>query len=125
MNFQRSNIFMSAALGALLVAGCASAPSEPVAELAEATALVQQADSAGAGQFAAGPLASARTELTRAQELSDDGKQAAARQSAQRASADARLAIAAAERAKAEKAANDSDAALRALRAETQRSATN
>lgn len=125
MNFQRSTFFMSAALGALLVTGCASAPSEPVAELAEATALVQQADSAGAGQFAPGPLASARTELARAQELSDDGKQATARQSAQRATADAKLAIATAERAKAEKAASDSDASLKALRAETQRTTTN
>lgn len=103
------------------VAACATTPAEPVAELAEAQALVQQADAAGASQFAAGPLAQAHAELASAEKLSDSGKSEKARQAAQRASADARLALASTDRAKAEKAATDSDAALNALRAEAQR----
>lgn len=108
-------------LGAAWLAGCASVPPEPVAELSEASALVQQADAAGASQFAPGPLASAHSSLDAARELSDDGKHERARMTALRASADAKFALAATERGKAEKAVTQSDAALAALRAEAQR----
>ncbi len=119
----RSGLWISAAFTAVVAVGCASPPDPPVAELSEAKTLIQQADAASAGQYAPGPLASARAELQRAEDRSEDGKQELARKAAERASADARMAITAAERAKAEKAANDATAAVNALRAETQRNA--
>ena len=110
-----------ALLAAALVAGCASAPREPVAEAQTATVLIQQADSAGAGQFAPAPLASARTELAQSMELSEKGKTKDAVIAAERSIASAKLAIAGTERAKAEKAAEEADAANRALRSEANR----
>jgi hypothetical protein len=110
-----------ALLAAALVAGCASAPREPVAEAQTATVLIQQADSAGAGQFAPAPLANARTELERSKTLSEKGKKEDAVVAAERSIASAKLAIAGTERAKAEKAAEEADAANRALRSETNR----
>lgn len=110
-----------ALLAAALVAGCASAPREPVAEAQTATVLIQQADSAGAGQFAPAPLANARTELERSKALSEKGKQEDAVVAAERSIASAKLAVAATERAKAEKAAEEADAANRALRSEANR----
>jgi len=108
-------------LAAACVAGCASAPREPVAEANTATALIQQADSAGAGQFAPAPLANARTELERSHSLSEKGKKEAATEAAERATASAKLALAATERAKAEKSATEAEAANRALRSEAAR----
>jgi hypothetical protein len=110
-----------ALLAAALVAGCASAPREPVAEAQTATVLIQQADSAGAGQFAPAPLANARAELERSKALSEKGKKDDAVVAAERAIASAKLAVAATERAKAEKAAEEADAANRALRSEANR----
>jgi hypothetical protein len=106
---------------AALVAACASGPHEPVAEANTANVLIQQADSAGAGQFAPAPLANARAELDRSHALSEKGKTGQATEAAERATASAKLAIASTERAKAEKAAAESDAATKALRAETAR----
>jgi hypothetical protein len=103
------------------VAGCASAPPSPVAEVAEAKALVSQADAAGAGEFASGPLTSARTNLRSAETLSGKGKSMEASRAAMRSTADAKLALAVTDRAKAQQSAKDSDAALEALRTETRR----
>ncbi len=108
-------------LTAALVAGCASAPREPVAEANTATVLIQQADAAGAGQYAPAPLANARTELDRSKALSEKGKTQEATAAAELATASAKLALASTERAKSEKAAREADAANRALRTETTR----
>jgi hypothetical protein len=108
-------------LSAALVAGCASAPREPVAEANTAAVLIQQADSAGAGQYAPAPLANARAELTRSHGLSEKGKTEEATAAAELATASAKLAMASTERAKAAKAAEEAEAANRALRSETTR----
>jgi hypothetical protein len=110
-----------AMMAAAWLAGCVTAPSVPVAEVAEAKALVSQADAAGAGEFASGPLTSARTNLRSAETLSEQGKSLDASRAAMRSTADAKLALAVTDRAKAEQSAKDSDAALEALRTETRR----
>ncbi len=108
-------------MAAAWLAGCAAVPPPPVAEVAEAKALVSQADAAGAGEFASGPLTSARTNLRSAETLSEQGKSLDASRAAMRSTADAKLALAVTDRAKAEQSAKDSDAALAALRTETRR----
>jgi hypothetical protein len=112
---------MPAIVAAAWLAGCATAPQEPVADVAEAKALVTQADAAGAGEYASGPLSSARTNLKAAETLSGKGKSNEASRAAMRSTADAKLALAVTDRAKAQQAAKDSDAALEALRTETRR----
>lgn len=114
-------ILAPALLASAWLTGCATASPEPVAEVAQARALVAQADAAGAGEFAPAPLSSARSNLQAAETLSGKGRNSDARRAAGRSSADAKLALATTDRAKAQQAANDSDAALNALRSETRR----
>jgi Domain of unknown function (DUF4398) len=108
-------------LCAALAAACASAPREPVAEANTAAVLIQQADSAGAGQYAPAPLANARAELVRSHGLSEKGKTEEAISAAELATGSAKLALASTERAKSEKAAAEANAANQALRTETTR----
>jgi hypothetical protein len=121
MTHTRIFFLTPAIVAAAWLAGCATAPKEPVADVAEAKALVTQADAAGAGEFASGPLASARDNLKAAETLSEKGKSNEASRAAMRSTADAKLALAVTDRAKAQQAAKDSDAALEALRTETRR----
>jgi hypothetical protein len=114
-------LFAPAMLASAWLAGCATAPQGPVAEVAEAKALVAQADAAGAGEFAAGPLTSARNNLQSAEQLAEKGKSNDAGRAAMRSTADAKLALAVTDRAKAQQAAKDSDASIEALRTETRR----
>jgi hypothetical protein len=117
----RIHLLAPVLLASAWLAGCVTAPEKPVAEVAQAKTLVSQADAAGAGEFASGPLTSARTNLQAAEALSEKGKAKDARMAAARATADAKLALAATDKAKSQQAATQSDAALEALRAETRR----
>ena len=121
MKHSRIFLLAPAVLAAAWLAGCATTPQGPVAEVAEAKALVSQADAAGAGEFASGPLTSARTNLKSAETFAEKGKSTEAGRAAMRSTADAKLALAVTDRAKAQQAAKDSDASLEALRTETRR----
>lgn len=107
---------------ALVAGGCASAgggifpeAGEPVAALARAEALIQDAERAGADSLASEAMASARRNVTESQ-VAQRGRDAnRAALFAREAQADATYAKAAAERAKADRARNDADAALKAL----------
>ena len=121
MTHTRIFLLAPALVATAWLGGCAVASQEPVANVAEAKALVTQAEAAGAGEYASGPLTSARTNLKAAETFSEKGKSNDASRAAMRSTADAKLALAATDRAKAQQAAKDSDAALEALRTETRR----
>ena len=107
---------------ALVAGGCASAgggifpeAGEPVAAVARAEALIQDAVRAGADSLAAEAIAAARRNVTESQvaQRGHDANRAAL--FAREAQADATYAKAAAERAKADRARTDAEAALKAL----------
>jgi hypothetical protein len=121
MKHTRILVLVPAMVASAWLTACATTSKEPVAEVAEAKALVSQADAAGAGEYASGPLTSARTNLQSAEALAEKGKSTQASRAAMRSSADAKLALAVTDRAKAQQAAKDNDASLDALRTETRR----
>src|SRR5262245_17231449 len=85
---------ISAALFSLLAAGCAGAPSRPTPQITRAQTLIEQAEKAGAQQYAPTDLDHARDRLSAANEAAEKGKQAIADQYASEAAADAELATA-------------------------------
>jgi hypothetical protein len=105
-------------LFALAVASCESGP-RPIAELSRAHTLVEQAEQAGAQQFAAADLDSARKKLQQADQK--DTKPEIALRLAQEASVDAQVAVARARVGKAEQAVTEVNASVESLRRETKR----
>ena len=103
---------------ALAIASCESGP-RPVAELSRAHTLVEQAEQAGAQQFAAADLDSARKKLQQADQK--DTKPDIALRLAKEASVDAQVAVARARVGKAEQAVTEVNASLESLRRETNR----
>ena len=103
---------------ALALASCESGP-RPVAELSRAHTLVEQAEQAGAQQFAAADLGSARTKLQQADQKDTNAELAL--RLAQEASVDAQVAVARARVGKAEQAVTEINASLESLRRETNR----
>lgn len=89
---------------AVLLAACASVPA-PTEQMAVSTSAIANAASAGGAQYAPVELASARQKLERASLAMDKKDYVLARQLAEEAQADARLAEKTAESAKARKAA--------------------
>lgn len=104
------------------VAGCASAP-RPVEEMSRARTLIEQADQAGAQQFAAADLQRAREHLHSAEAADKEKDGVTAKQHALQASADAELAAAKARQGKAEQAAKEVQDGVSALDKESSRSA--
>ena len=103
-------------LFALVLASCASSPP-PIAELSRAHTLVEQAEQAGAQQFAAADLDSARQKLQVADRK--DTKPESALRLAREASLDAQVAVARARVGKAEQAVAEVNASVESLRRET------
>ena len=104
-------------------AGCASEGMKPTAELTKAHTVVEQADKGGNAQrYAAADLQRAHDELSDADRLDGQGKYDEARYFAQRAEADADVAVARGNSAEAQKAAADVTQANSTLQQETQRS---
>ena len=118
--------FMSAATGTLVclaAVGCASQGPKPTDELTKAHTVVEQADKGGTAQrYAAADLQRAHDELSDADRLSAEKKYDEARAYAQRAEADADLAVARGASGEQRKAADDVVKANDALRQETGRS---
>ena len=103
---------------ALAIASCESGP-RPVAELSRAHTLVEQAEQAGAQQFAGADLGSARNKLQQADQKDTNAELAL--RLAQEASVDAQVAVARARVGKAEQAVTEINASLESLRRETNR----
>ena len=119
MRVSQSCAIVACAIGA---AGCATlygpAPTE---EMAVAKAAMSDATGAGASQYAAADYRNAQRKLDRAQDALAAGDNEAARNLAEEAEADAKLAAARARSAKAERAAAEVQAGIRALRDEMAR----
>lgn len=103
----------------LLVTGCASNP--PVAEVSRARTLIEQAERAGAQQYAPVELDDARNKLRLANAAMEDGKDDEARARATEAAAGAELAQAKASSTAAERAAAEVQQSTETLRREAER----
>jgi hypothetical protein len=106
----------------LAVAGCATVyGTAPTEQLAVANAAISDATGAGASQYAATDYRNAQRKLDRAQGALRASDYDAARNLAEEAAADAKLAAARARTAKAERAAAEVQEGIRALRDEIAR----
>jgi membrane-bound lytic murein transglycosylase len=114
------NGFLIAAAIAVVSAGCASTP-RPDPEITRARTLIEQAEKAGAQQYAAVELDQARNKLRLADAANRDGKRDDARARANEASADAELALARTNSGEAKKAAEQVQESTETLRREAQR----
>lgn len=110
------------AVAAVLVAGCASIPA-PTEQIAVSKAAVDNATSAGGNEFAPVQLQSALEKLNAAERAMAEEKNLKARQLAEQAEVDARLAAATARSAKAQKAASELREGNRVLHQEIDRKA--
>jgi tetratricopeptide (TPR) repeat protein len=115
----RNGFLIAAAIG-MVSAGCASTP-RPDAEITRARTLVEQAEKAGAQQYAAVELDQARNKLRLADAANKDGKRDEARARANEAAADAELAMARTNSGEAKKAADQVQESTEMLRREAQR----
>lgn len=106
----------------LVAAGCASAPTVPVADLTQAHTLVAQAQQSEAPRYDSVDLASAQDKLAQADANAKD-RPVLASQLAQEASADASLALARTRAAKEQEALAQVNASLTALHSQLQQSA--
>jgi len=116
----RNGFWVAAAVG-LLCVGCASQASRPVAEISRAQTLIEQAERAGAQQYAAVELDHARDKLRLASAAAEDGKNDEARARANEAAADAELAQARTRSGEAKKAAEQVERGTETLRQEADR----
>jgi hypothetical protein len=114
----RNGFLVAAAVG-LLCAGCASRQETP--EITRARTLIEQAEKAGANQYAAKELDSARDHLRLASAANEHGKQDEARENANEAAADAELAQSRAASSTAKKAAEEVNRSTDTLERETER----
>jgi hypothetical protein len=119
----RNGFFVTAAIG-LLCAGCATQSGRPVAEITRARTLIEQAEKAGAQQYAAAELDQARNKLRLASAAAEDGKNDEARERANEAAADAELAAARATSGEAEKSAAEVQKGTETLQREADRGQT-
>jgi hypothetical protein len=107
---------------ALIFTGCAS--NRPVAELTRAQTLIEQAERAGALQYAAVELDQARNKLRLANAAAEQGNDEEARARANEAAAGAELAQAKANSSVAAKAASEVERSTETLQRESDRTAT-
>jgi len=125
-NLSRSTQIMRsigvAAVAAVFVAGCASIPA-PTEQIAVSKAAVDSATSAGGNEFAPVQLQSALEKLNAAERAMAEEENLKARQLAEQAEVDARLAAATARAAKAQKAASELREGNRVLHQEIDRKA--
>lgn len=107
---------------ALFITGCAS--NKPVAEITRARTLIEQAEKAGAIQYAPVELDQARNKLRLADAAAEEGKEDEARARANEAAAGAELAQAKAASSAAGKAAAEVERSTETLQREAQRTDT-
>jgi uncharacterized protein DUF4398 len=115
----RNGFLIAAAIG-IVTGGCASTP-RPDPEITRARTLVEQAEKAGAQQYAAVELDQARNKLRLASAANQDHKYDEARARANEASADAELALARTNSGEAKKAAEQVQQSTETLRQEAER----
>jgi len=109
-------------LGCIVAAGCASESAIPTDELAKARTVIEQADKGGNAQrYAAADLQRAHDELSDAERYNSERKYNEARAFADRAAADADVAVARGNSGEQQRAAQDVAKANSALQQETQR----
>lgn len=108
---------------AIFMAGCASTPTipAPTEQMAVSRAAVNNASSAGGNEFAPLQLKSAMEKMDAAERAMGEKNYVRARELAEQAQVDAKLAEAAARSAKAQKAADALDEDNRVLRKELDR----
>jgi hypothetical protein len=103
----------------LLCAGCAT--KQPTPEITRAQTLIEEAEKAGARQYAADQLDSARDKLRLANAAQRDGDEDVARARANEAAADAQLAQSRAQSGTAQKAAEEVERSTDVLQREAER----
>jgi lipopolysaccharide export LptBFGC system permease protein LptF len=118
------NAFLIAAAIGVLSAGCATTP-RPTAEITRARTLIEQAEKAGAQQYAAVEIDQARNKLRLADAANNDGKNEEARARANEAAADAELAMARTNSGEAKKSADEVQESTETLRHEAERNEAN
>ena len=116
----RSHLYLLSSCALAGVLGCASTPSPDVG-LARASARVEQAQQAGAGEYAAVELQSANTNLQLARTAAEKGKANQARGFAEQAELDAELAEAKTRNQQSAKAAKEVKTGTETLRQEAAR----
>ncbi len=119
--------FISSATGVLVcvaASGCASQGPKPTDELTKAHTVIEQADKGNAQRYAAADLQRAHDELSDADRLSGQKKYDEARYMAQRAEADADVAVARGNSAEAQKAAQEIAQSNNTLRQEAERNSS-
>jgi len=108
-------------LAVVLAAGCSSMKTPATADVAVSKAAVDNAASAGGGEFAPAEMASARDKLAQANKAMAAKDYKLAADLASQAEADAKLAHSKADSAKAQKAADALQDDIRVLREELER----
>jgi hypothetical protein len=118
--------FISSATGVLLcvAAGCASQGPKPTDELTKAHTVIDQADKGNAQRYAAADLQRAHDELGEADRANADKKYNDARDLAQRAEADADVAVARGNSGDAQKAAQEIGQSNSTLQQESERNSS-
>lgn len=110
------------AIGVLAgIAGCASSDERPDRALAIAETNIQQAEQAGANQYAAQPLSSAKDKLSAAETAVAREEMVSAQRLAEEAAVDAQLAAAMTRNRKAEEAIQELEDTIDVLRDEIER----
>jgi hypothetical protein len=109
------------AVATLALAACAGSGERPDAALARAQASINSAEQAGARQYGAADLDMARTKLTQARMLADDGENQTAQQLAEQAVVDAELAGARGMTGRSQEALQQVRASIESLQEEVNR----
>lgn len=120
--FIRGATAVAGVVAVVTLAGCASQPPKPTAQLVRASTLVSQAEKEQAQRYAAADLQRARDELTGAQDAAADHADERARRLAENAAADANLASARAASGKARQSAQQVHRSLDTLKEQLQQS---
>jgi hypothetical protein len=107
-----------------LLGGCASTPTGPSTELTSAKAAIDQAERAGAREYATEPLNASVQKMDEGQAATAKGDRPQARRLLEESYADAHLAQISAESAKSSKDAADVDQGIHTLQNEASRSVT-
>jgi membrane-bound lytic murein transglycosylase len=115
------NGIIATVLTGLVAAGCAAEPKQPTPQATRAQTLIEQAEKAGAQQYAAADLERARDKLQAANAALEKGKEEIAQQYASEAAVDAELAAARTSSAEARKAAEEVKASTQTLGEEATR----
>ena len=113
----------AAVAGVLMVAGCATTPPAPTAQLQAAQLAISNAERTDAGRYAAGELGEARAKLASANAAVQEERMVAAAQLAEQARVEAELALARTAAAKAAAVNEETKRSTNTLIDEMQRNA--